>query len=97
MGGGEEDGGAAAEQKGGEAEPDGGSGGSHENESGRAAAGNQSVLPLQFHTYKEAARKYYLLHSDNNMVGGLPHHNQHIPEGALIADTCLKHVTPSSN
>lgn len=73
MGGGEEEDGAAAEQKGGEAEGDGGSGGSHGNEGdGAAAAGDEGVLPLQFQTYKEAARKYYLQHTDNNMVGGAP-------------------------
>lgn len=74
MGGGEAEDGAAAEQKGGEAEADGGSGGSHGNKRDRAAAtaGAEGVLPLQFQTYKEAARKYYLQHTDNNMVGGPP-------------------------
>lgn len=85
MGGREEDDGAAAGQKGGEAERDGGSGGSRGNESDGAAAGNESVLPLQFQTYKEAAKKYYLQHTDNNMVGALRHLNQH------------KHGTPSGN
>lgn len=85
MGGGEEDDGAAAGQKGGEAERDGGSGGSRGDESDGAAAGNESVLPLQFQTYKEAAKKYYLQHTDNNMVGALRHLNQH------------KHGTPSGN
>lgn len=64
MGGGEEDG-AAAEQKGGEAGPDGGS------ESVGAAAGKEPALPLQVQTYKESAKKYYLQHTDNNMVGGV--------------------------
>lgn len=65
MGGGEEDEGAAAEQGGGEVEADGGS---HESGSSPAAAGKDSFP--QFQTYKEAARKYYLQLSDNNMVGG---------------------------
>lgn len=89
MGGGEAEDGAAAEQKGGEAEGDGGSGGSHGNNSDRAAAtaGAEGVLPLQFQTYKEAARKYYLQHTDNNMVGGPPHQSQHVPEGTRITQT----------
>lgn len=58
-GGGEEDEGTAAEQKGGEVEPDGGS--------DRAAAGKDPHL--QFQTYKDAARRFYLQLSDNNMVG----------------------------
>lgn len=65
MGGGEEDEGAAAEQRGGEEEA---GGGSRESGSSRAAAGEDS-FPL-FQTYKEAARKYYLELTDNNMVGG---------------------------
>lgn len=96
MGGAGEHDGAAAEQKGGEADPDGGSGGSHENESDRAAPGNESVLPLQFQTYKEAARKYYLQHTDNNMVGGRPLYEQRSPAGTLITDMCLR-VAPFSN
>ena len=72
MGGGEEEeeeeDGTAAGQRGGEAEPDKGNEASQEKGSESAAAGNQSLLHSQ--TYTEAAKKYYLQHTDNNMVGG---------------------------
>lgn len=86
-GGGEEDEGAAAEQRGGEVEADGGS---RESESSRAAAGKDS-LP-QFQTYKEAARKYYLQLSDNNMVGGHRRKNQHIDEAAHSSQVCARNM-----
>lgn len=74
MGGVEEEGGAVEEQKGGETEaPDaaseGGNGNSNENGRDGGRARKDKFPPLRFQTYKEAAKKYYLHHTDNNMVG----------------------------
>lgn len=66
--------GASEEQEGGEAQaPDAASkqGDSSNNESGGngGRARRDEFPPLKFQTYREAADKYYLHLSDNNMVG----------------------------
>lgn len=68
----EEEGGAVEEQEGGETEasdapPEGGNGNQTGSHGGRTR--KDPFRPLRFQTYKEAASKYYLHHTDNNMVG----------------------------
>lgn len=78
MGGAEEERGDAAEEQegGGEREErDAGSEGADENDNENGREGgkgrNDKNLPLRFQTYKEAVKKYSLLHADYNMVGKL--------------------------
>lgn len=70
----EEEGGAVEEQEGEETEaPDaaseGGNGNNNENGRDGGRAKTDKSPPLRFRTYKEAVKKYYLHHTDNNMVG----------------------------
>ncbi|XP_070705564.1 general transcription factor 3C polypeptide 2 [Pempheris klunzingeri] len=64
--------GGAEEQEGEETDgPDGGSEGGNENDNENGGEGRRgrkdNGLPLRFPTYKEAVKKYYLQHTDNDM------------------------------
>lgn len=78
----EEEGGDVEEQEGGETEapeaaPEGGNSDQTGSHGGRAR--NDPFRPLRFQTYKEAASKYYLHHTDNNMVGAArPDDSSHV-------------------
>lgn len=67
--------GAAVEQEGGETEArDAGENGSNnENGGDGGRARKDQLLPLQFQTYKEAVKKYYVHLTDNSMVGPFTH------------------------
>lgn len=73
MGGVEEEGDAVEEQGGDSEGPDAGSEGGNENDKENRGDGGRrgkdKCPPLRFQKYKEAAKKYYLHHTDGNMVG----------------------------
>ncbi len=82
MTGEEEERDAVAEQEGGETEAPGvwSEGGKENNDEDRGDGGpgrREKSPPLQFQTYKEAVKKYYLHHTDNYMVGRIKKQQQH--------------------
>lgn len=70
--GGVEDGNAVEEKEGGEtedAESEGGNENDNRNGGGGESGRKDKGPPLRFQTYKEAVKRYCLLHTDFNMVG----------------------------
>lgn len=86
----EEEGGDAVEEQegGGETEgPDAASENVGDGGKGRKAKNP----PLRFQKYKEAAKKYYLHHTDNDMVGGLYYPHEAAPD-TLNTQTLTQHM-----
>lgn len=76
----EEEGGDVEEQEGGETEaPDAAPEGGNSNQTGsHGGRARNDPFRLRFQTYKEAASKYYLHHTDNNMVGAARPDSSHV-------------------